>query len=303
MIYKVTHSTWYTYTEPVPFCHNVVHLAPRPHRWQQCRTHELRIDPQPDFISFSTDYFGNRTDYFALQRLHRGLKVTGLSEVEVTPPKLPNAESTAAWDLVIGDTRLDTSAAGLEAQLLMCESSRVEPTDEIKAYAAQSFPPGRPILEGAAELNSRIYKDFTFDPRATTVNTPLADVMKLRRGVCQDFAHLAIGCFRSLGLSARYVSGYICTNPPPGSPRLVGADASHAWISLYCGKAGWIDLDPTNNMLVADCHITIGWGRDYGDVCPVQGVFIGGGDHKMGVSVDVAPRPDGKRQQMQAQQQ
>ena len=303
MHYNIKHITWYSYTEAVPFCHNVVHLAPRDTKTQKCLEHELQIDPNPDFIARSPDYFGNQTDYFALQRLHRGLVVTGLSRVEVENPKWPKLDETPAWEEVIQRLKEDTSKAGLEAQMLACPSSRVEVTEEIQRYAAESFREGRPILQAVSELKTRIFDDFTFDARATTVNTPLAKVMELRRGVCQDFAHLAIGCLRSLGLSARYVSGYICTSPPPGSPPLVGADASHAWVSVYCGEAGWVDIDPTNDILVGDGHITIGWGRDYGDLCPVQGVFIGGGTHKMGVGVDVTPVEDTHAQQQEQQQQ
>jgi transglutaminase-like putative cysteine protease len=149
--------------------------------------------------------------------------------------------------------------------------------------------PGRPVLEAVMELVARIHEDFTYEPRATTVQTPLREVFEKRWGVCQDFAHLQIGCLRSLGLAARYVSGYLRTTPPPDRPRLIGTDASHAWLAVYCGEAGWIDVDPTNNVLVSSDHITVGWGRDYYDVCPVQGVIVGGGEHTMNVSVDVAP--------------
>jgi transglutaminase-like putative cysteine protease len=163
-------------------------------------------------------------------------------------------------------------------------------------YAALSFPAGRPVLQAIRHLTARIHADFQFDARATTVNTPLDEVLRLRRGVCQDFAHLAVGCVRSMGLASRYVSGYISTEPPPGQPRLIGADASHAWASAYCGpELGWVDFDPTNDVFASDEHIAIGWGRDYGDICPIQGVFVGGGDHTMGVSVDVVPVEGGIR--------
>jgi transglutaminase-like putative cysteine protease len=167
--------------------------------------------------------------------------------------------------------------------------------DGLADYAAVSFPADRPIVDAIVDLNSRIHADFTFDPRATTINTPLGELLAIRRGVCQDFAHLMIGCLRTQGLAARYVSGYICTTPPPGKPRLVGADASHAWISAYCGPLGWVDVDPTNNSLVSDAHVTVAWGRDYDDVCPIQGVFAGGGKHTMGVNVDVIPENELKQ--------
>ena len=159
---------------------------------------------------------------------------------------------------------------------------------QLAAYARQSFPSGRPLLEAAAELTTRIYRDFEFNARATTVATPVDEVFSLRKGVCQDFAHLEIAALRSLGLAARYVSGYLRTRPAPGKPRLVGADASHAWLSVYVGDGEWLDLDPTNNLLPNLEHITVAWGRDYSDVCPLKGVFIGGGRHSLSVSVDVA---------------
>jgi transglutaminase-like putative cysteine protease len=168
-------------------------------------------------------------------------------------------------------------------------SPRVPPLVELRDYAAKSFLPNRSIVQALVDLNVRIHHEFRFDTRATTVDTPLWEVLNLRRGVCQDFAHLATGCLRSMGLAARYVSGYLRTTPPAGKPRLVGADASHAWCSAWCGPLGWVDFDPTNNCLVGGSYVTIAWGRDYGDVCPIQGVFVGGGDHRITVSVDVAP--------------
>jgi transglutaminase-like putative cysteine protease len=178
----------------------------------------------------------------------------------------------------------------LDVYQLTLPSPRIALLPEVRTYALRSFSAGRPIVEGLIDLSARIHADFAFDSRATTVHTPLQELMRLRRGVCQDFAHLAVGCLRAIGLPARYVSGYLRTIPPPGKPRLVGADASHAWLSAWCGPLGWIDFDPTNNVLTGDSHITIAWGRDYGDVCPIQGVFVGGGDHSMGVSVDVVPQ-------------
>ncbi|MEM6799626.1 MAG: transglutaminase family protein, partial [Planctomycetota bacterium] len=168
--------------------------------------------------------------------------------------------------------------------------SALAPTSPTLAeYAAESFTPGRPIVESLRDLNARINKDFDYDPRATTVTTPVLEAFAKRAGVCQDFAQVGISCLRSLGLAARYVSGYLRTAPPPGKPRLVGADASHAWLSLYCGELGWVDADPTNNTLAGADHVTVAVGRDYSDICPIQGVFVGGGSHVMSVSVDVAP--------------
>jgi transglutaminase-like putative cysteine protease len=162
----------------------------------------------------------------------------------------------------------------------------------LRQLAEPSFTPGRPWLEAVLDLTKRIYTEFKYDPAATNVNTALDTVLRIKRGVCQDFAHLQIGCLRSMGLPARYVSGYLLTAPPPGQPKLVGSDASHAWTAAFSPEAGWIDFDPTNNIIPGIGHVTLAWGRDYGDVCPIKGVLVGGGQHRMRVAVDVAPLPD-----------
>jgi transglutaminase-like putative cysteine protease len=177
----------------------------------------------------------------------------------------------------------------LEICQFAVDSPHVKARAELAEFAQGSFTPGRPWLEALLDLTRRIFEEFVYDPAATNVSTPLDTVLAMRRGVCQDFAHLQIGCLRSLGLPARYVSGYLQTTPPPGKPRLVGADASHAWLSAWCGAHGWVDVDPTNNVQPSLGHVTVAWGRDYSDVCPIKGVFIGGGDHRMEVSVDVEP--------------
>jgi transglutaminase-like putative cysteine protease len=288
MRYTVQHSTRFTYTDPVPICHNRVHLAPRQTARQNCRLHRLSVDPEPSVFSRRIDYFGNEVDFFSVQESHEGLTVTADSVVEVLPPP-PIPSDLPAWEEVAAKIPTDNSPEGLIVHHCALPSPRVVPTDDLRSYARPSFTAARPIVEAVSDLMLRIYTEFAFDPRATTVHTPPQELLSLRRGVCQDFAHLAIGCLRSLGLSARYVSGYVCTTPPPNSPRLLGADASHAWLSVHCGPAGWIDFDPTNNVIVGDAHVTIGWGRDYTDVRPIQGVFVGGGDHSMTVAVDVVP--------------
>jgi transglutaminase-like putative cysteine protease len=216
------------------------------------------------------------------------LTVIALSRVHVTaaPPAI-DPETSAAWE----DIRdaLASYSDLVEVYQFVFDSELVKASAALREYAAQSFTPRRPIVAAALDLCGRIYHDFTYDPTATTVSTPLPVVLQLRRGVCQDFAHLAIGCLRSLGLAARYVSGYLLTRPPEGKTRLVGSDASHAWLSVYTGNSGWLDFDPTNNVVPSLEHITLAWGRDYSDVCPIQGVFIGGGQHGLSVSVDVAP--------------
>ena len=296
MKYQITHKTGYTYTDLAPVCHNLVHLAPRTTPRQKCAFYRLKIDPNPAFLAQRDDYFGNRTEYFSIESAHRKLEITAESMVEVQPIVPPPTGAAPTWqDCVVKSNQLAPLAAGnvidpILAQLAFA-SPRVPIIPQLRDYAAKSFAPGRSMIDALLDLTRRIHGDFQFDPRATTVNTPLAEVLRLRRGVCQDFAHLAAGCVRAMGLAARYTSGYLRTTPPPGKARLVGADASHAWCSAWCGPLGWIDFDPTNNCLASDSHVTIAWGRDYGDVCPIQGVFVGGGDHRISVSVDVAPLP------------
>jgi transglutaminase-like putative cysteine protease len=295
MKYQLTHKTWYAYSEPAPVCQNLVHLAPRATARQTCTHYRLRVDPTPAFLSRRDDYFGNHVEYFSIEGPHRKLEVAAESTVDVRPLDARRLEESPSWEDAAHAARhtgdplqpLETLTP-LEWQFIV-PSPRVAITPELSAYAAVSFPWDRPVVEAIRDLSSRIHRDFKFDPRATTVHTPLDEVLRLRSGVCQDFAHLAVGCLRAVGLAGRYVSGYLRTSPPPGKPRLVGADASHAWASCWCGPLGWVDFDPTNNCLVSDDHIAVAWGRDYGDVCPIQGVFVGGGEHRMGVSVDVVP--------------
>ncbi len=252
------------------------------------------VEPTPAFFTGREDYFGNRAEYFSIESGHRRLEIVAESTVQVST--LDEAKSgDVPWQACVvqptpGVDVLDASNASepMRAQLTF-PSPRVPLLAELHEYAAKSFLPNRSIVHALVDLNVRIHHEFKFDTRATTVDTPLWEVLRLRRGVCQDFAHLATGCLRSMGIAARYVSGYLRTAPPPGKPRLIGADASHAWCSAWCGPLGWVDFDPTNNCLVGDSYVTIAWGRDYGDVCPIQGVFVGGGDHQITVSVDVAP--------------
>lgn len=289
MKYTIKHRTWYAYAEAAPVCHNMLHLAPRDTSRQVCSEYRLRIVPEPAFITRRTDWFGNFVDYFSIEGSHNGLEVTSQSVVQVSPsPKLASRESLP-WEGIVRLSTPEATASDLTIYQLTLRSPRVRPSAQLRDYAFPSFAAGRPVLEAIVDLTARIHRDFEFDPKATTVHTPLEDLLKLRRGVCQDFAHLAIGCVRSMGLPGRYVSGYLRTVPPPGKPRMVGADASHAWASVHCGPLGWIDFDPTNNALTGESHVSIAWGRDYSDVCPIQGVFVGGGEHSMGVNVDVIP--------------
>jgi transglutaminase-like putative cysteine protease len=288
MRYKVLHTTTYTYSDAVPICHNEVHLIPRDAARQACLYNRLRIKPQPSVMEQRIDYFGNRVTSFAIEQAHQKLTVAALSRVHVTPaPPASDPSVSAPWE----DVRdaLQSYSDLVEVYQFVFDSTLINASAALRAYAEPSFTPRRPIVAAALDLCERIHRDFIYDPEATTVSTPLPDVLQLKRGVCQDFAHLAIGCVRSLGLAARYVSGYLLTQPPPGRQRLVGSDASHAWLGVYTGNLGWLDIDPTNNVVPSLEHITLAWGRDYSDVCPIQGVFIGGGQHGLSVSVDVSP--------------
>lgn len=290
MQYRVRHTTTYAYSNAVSVCHNELHLHPRQCDHQTCSFHELLVFPEASVVSRSVDYFGNPVTYFTLQEPHRTLTMTANSTVEVAPVEAPPLAASAAWEEARDGLRQDRSAAGLEAVQFVFDSPYVAASPELMAYAATSFTPRRPLLEAVSELTERIHAEFTYDPVATAVNTPLSDVMRHRRGVCQDFAHLQIGCLRALGLAARYVSGYLASPPSTSNP-LVGAESSHAWLSVYCPGHGWVDVDPTNRLWPSDRHITVAIGRDYGDVSPIKGIFLGGGDHTMEVAVDVMPVP------------
>lgn len=289
MQYHLRHTTTYEYADAVAVCKNLVHLTPRETASQTHQNFQLTVLPEPDFLTEKPDYFGNRRHFFAINSVHYALTITCESDVDVLPRVLPELSRSKPWDKVVTDLAADRSPDGLMAFLFSLPSARIGSSKQLAQYARPSFPPGRPLLEAVRELVHRINTDFEFDPRATNVHTPVTEVLRLRRGVCQDFAHLAIGCLRSLGLPARYVSGYVRTHPPEGQPRLVGADASHAWLSVTDGVGGWHDFDPTNDSMPTDEHITVAWGRDYADVCPIQGVFTGGGQHTLSVAVDVIP--------------
>jgi len=286
--YDVVHVTRYTYTELVSVSHHLARLTPRTFGHQSRLCHALEVEPAAAVQSTHTDYFGNDATFFAMQGAHRGLTVTSRSRVRVTARAVPAASSTPPWEDAGDRSRLPLDA--LDA-LFDSVSLRAEPG--FVAYARPSFPPERPLLEAVVDLTARIHADFTFDPEATTVTTSLAEVFRLRRGVCQDFTRFEIACLRSLGIPARYVSGYLETAPPPGMPRRIGADASHAWLTFHCPGAGWIDVDPTNNLLPSTGHVTLAQGLDYGDVSPIRGVILGGGQHSLQVSVDVIRVPDG----------
>lgn len=290
MRYRIVHTTEYHYSTPVDQCHNVGRLQPRSSDRQSCINSNVRIDPPPQTYDEHDDIFGNRTCNFSLHKPHTRLTVTATSEVRVHPNRGTQLDLTqdTSWEDVARFLQSSSDPEGLDARQYLLDSPMVAGSRELAEYAQASFARNRPLTEAVHDLMQRIHRDFAYDPEFTTLATPLAEVLRHRRGVCQDFAHLAIGCLRAQGLAARYVSGYIETLPPPGQPKLVGADASHAWFSVYLPGSGWLDYDPTNNQMPMDQHITVAWGRDYSDVTPLKGVIFGGGQHDLKVSVDVS---------------
>ena len=289
MIYRVVHVTEYAYTDPVATSHHLLHLAPRDTDRQVCRSEHLSVTPVPSLLAERLDHFGNRTTYFEVQEPHRQLIVESRRDVELLPLPAPPANGGPAWEAVRDLVRQPSNAALLDACEMTYPSPFVRISDDVLAFARPSFPAGRPLLDAVADLTRRIYEDLAYDQAATNVSTPVDEVLRLRRGVCQDFTHLEIACLRAMGLPARYVSGYLVTEPVPGKPRLIGADASHAWLAVYCPDAGWVPTDPTNDVVPDRRHITVAWGRDFGDVTPMRGVIVGGSRHDLRVSVDVSP--------------
>ncbi len=294
MKYRLVHRTKYTYEGAVTVSHHLARLAPRTLPGQSCPWHALEILPAPLGRGSHVDSFGNAATYFEIEGKHGEMEVIARSLVEVTAAIPPAAAGTPLWESVRDACLAEKLTRGSGAGAFRFGSPMVPLGRDFAGFAALDFPPGRPILEAGMALMARIFREFRFDPRATEVATPVADVLQNKAGVCQDFAHLMLACVRSLGLPARYVSGYLETLPPPGKVKLTGADASHAWISLYCGEiAGWVDLDPTNNMIPGGRHITVAWGRDFSDVSPLRGVTLGAGGQRLKVAVDVIPLEEG----------
>ena len=287
MRYRVIHRTTFKYRHPVTVGKHVACLCPRTLPEQHVVESQLHIEPVPATMTERTDYFGNLLYFFTVQEPHKELVVETRSEVNVKAKRRPSSVESISWEQAVEQVQVDQSAAGLDAFQFRFESPRIKPRPEFAGYAAESFTAGRPMREALLELTARIHRDFKFDSKVTNVRTTPEEVFRKKRGVCQDFAHFQIACLRALNISARYVSGYLRTYPPVGQPRLVGADASHAWLSAYCPGVGWMDVDPTNNLEPSDEHVTIGWGREYGDVSPLYGVIQGGGAHTLTVSVDL----------------
>jgi len=290
--YQIFHDTHYHYDSPVSLAQQLAHLWPRACAWQRCTAEQLQISPQPTSRRDELDVFGNPLTRLAFERPHDELLVNASLTIEVLSRPALDFNQSPAWE----DTRsaLTYSSQPLSAQILdACryrfESPYVHLKRNFVEFSQSCFPPRRPLLLSVQALMEKIFSEFTFDAEATQVATPLVQVLESRRGVCQDFAHLMLACVRSRGLAARYISGYLLTQPPPGQPRLIGADASHAWVSVYCPVLGWVDFDPTNNVQPALEHITLAWGRDFSDVSPLRGVILGGGNHDPEVRVTVMP--------------
>ncbi|MCT8948104.1 transglutaminase family protein [Pseudomonas iridis] len=290
--YQIFHDTCYHYDSPVSLAQQLAHLWPRECSWQRCTQRQLLISPQPSTRRDELDVFGNPLTRLAFERPHDSLQVNARLTVEVLARPSLDFNQSPAWELT--RNALTYSSQPLPSDLLeACRYRFQSPYVHLKRsfveFSQSCFPPGQPLLLGVQALMQKIFSEFTFDAEATQVATPLVEVLERRRGVCQDFAHLMLACLRSRGLAARYISGYLLTRPPPGQPRLIGADASHAWVSVFCPVLGWVDFDPTNNVQPALEHITLAWGRDFSDVSPLRGVILGGGSHDPEVRVTVMP--------------
>jgi transglutaminase-like putative cysteine protease len=307
--YDITHRTAYAYGSEVSVSHHVARLTPRTLSFQDCLENQISFEPHAAISTHHDDYYGNRTTFFSIAKPHRTLVISARSRVEVASREDLSGRSSLPWEAVRTGNVGGARNIAPEIREFVFPSPFVRRLPGLADYARDCFPAGRPLLEAVMELTGRIHQDFKFDPKATTVATPLEQVIKNRRGVCQDFAHIQIGCLRALDLPARYVSGYLETLAPPGKSKLAGSDASHAWIQAFIPPIGWVDFDPTNNLIPSERHITVAWGRDFDDVSPVRGVIVGGGKHELSVAVDVIPlgalsghNPVSSHQQQQQQQ-
>jgi len=287
MKYKVEHHTQYEYQSPASLCHNLICQGPGKNPYQINLDFECEIWPQPHYQTTRIDFFENQWIYFSIQKSHQELSVRVTSEVDLQSPQWLSVEpeDTPAWEEVV--RWLQSTDARNDTRQFYLESEYVRFVPGVREYARESFTPGRPVMAAMLDLNKRINRDFTFTPGFTDISTPLEEVFAHKKGVCQDLSHFALACVRSLGLAARYISGYIETLPPPGKPKLVGSDASHAWIALFIPELEWVEFDPTNNLMVADQHIRAAVGRDFADIVPLKGIVYSSGGQQMKVSVDV----------------
>ena len=289
MRYRVRHTTAYAYAEPVDLASHMLHLSPRTLPSQLVVSASLSTTPEPGRTRAGVDHFGNSVAWMFHDLPHAAFEVTLEAVVQITPAPVPDPDATPPWEQVASKAAAGGPDGWAAAEFTFA-SPMVAFDSATTRYAAESFPAGRPVMAGLVELTSRIRRDFAFRGGVTTIATPVSKVMAQRAGVCQDFSHLMIAGLRSLGLPARYVSGYLRTRPPPGQAARRGADQSHAWVGAWMGPShGWLDLDPTNDLIVADEHVVLGWGRDYGDVSPVRGVILGGGEQTLSVGVDLEP--------------
>jgi transglutaminase-like putative cysteine protease len=282
MLYEVTHTTHFSYEAPVSQCLNELRLTPRALPSQVVGRSGIKVDPKPAFLHHRKDYFGNDVSVFAVFDRHDKLTATAQSLVEVKPAA-PVA-SLMSWESARDALQAQADDACLDASEFVYNSPYVPIFAEMAKFARKTFDPGAPLLDVVKELNHRIHKEFLYDQKSTSIDSPLPEVLRKKRGVCQDFAHVMIGALRSLRLSARYVSGYVRSGA-----KFQGAQASHAWVSVFIPETGWLDFDPTNDLMVSDSHVTLAWGRDYGDVTPVKGVTLGGGGQVVAVEVYVKP--------------
>ena len=290
MIYDIRHVTTYSYEHPVSFARCSLRLEPRSGDGQELLSHSVEIRPRPADRTARYDFFGTHTESVLIETAHRHLRIDSRSRVKVARQALDRAAPSPAWETV-RDAAFEAASLGPSSPIGYVFASPLVPVlSPVTAYASVSFPEGSGILAGAVDLMHRIRNQFKYDPKATVISTPLEEVLEKRHGVCQDFAHLMIAGLRGLGLPAAYVSGYLRTIPPPGKPRLKGADATHAWVSLWCGEGlSWIGFDPTNDLLIENDHIVLAVGRDFSDVSPVDGIIVGSRKQKLGVAVDVLP--------------
>ncbi|NNM50599.1 MAG: transglutaminase family protein [Pseudomonadales bacterium] len=289
MRYRIEHQTTYRYSVPVTHAQHLLHLIPRPMDWQRPWCCQVTISPEPTQRRISTDAWGNQVEYVAIEFLHEQLEISLVLCVEVEPrPWTIQTGRPVSWESTVRRLRYGGEIP-LEVSHYLYQSPYVRVKNQLADFAREFFPRGSSLFEAVQALNQHIYQDFTYLPASTTIETPVMDILQERRGVCQDFAHLMIASLRSLGLAARYVCGYLRTDPPPGQPRLQGVDATHAWVAVYFPESGWVEWDPTNGCLADERYVVVGWGRDFGDVSPVRGVIQGGGAHELKVSVTVEP--------------
>lgn len=286
MKYAVTHTTTYLYHELVSLCHNLAMLSPRDTTTQLCKSSNISISPTPEVLDSHTDFFGNKVHYFAIEQEHDKLTVTVNSIIEKMDTAANNNRDDISWEEA-KQLFQQPGAEWMKPKQFIAATAFTEPSSEIAAYAALSFTAGRLMFDAVFDLMQRIHKDFEFKAGFTTVSTPLSQVMKQKKGVCQDFAHLAISCLHAMGLPAKYISGYIETIAPPGKEKLVGVDASHAWFAVFIPGMGWVEFDPTNNKIPDEQYIVVAWGRDYFDIVPLKGVIMSSSFHELKVSVDV----------------